>query len=437
MVLRECVCKLWTSGPRSFIVNLIRLASGRNTLLSLVDIKRTLTGRKAEGRHDVMSKPTVCKVLAALVIAGWAGMATAQQAPATATKAGVVTLARASVPVTVSLSGQAAAMQSAAIRPLVDGIVTETPYQPGRPIEKGTLLFQIDPATYEASLASAKASLQSAQAALPAAQSALDRAERLVGTSVSQETLDSARVSFAQAEAAIAVAEATVQSAQINLDRTRISSPIAGIPSVAAVSIGDLVTSGQSDALATVTSLDPIYVDLSEASARMLQLRARVDSGEVKPGDRLKVRLTLENGQAFQGEGKLDSVGATVSTSTGTVNVRFEFANPDRLILPGMFVRAELTLGTSQAFLIPQLAATMQADGTLKAFVLGADDAAQEVYLTPIGSTDRAWIVSDGLQDGTKLIVDNLENLTAGAKIDPIAATISDTGVVGDAKAAN
>lgn len=394
------------------------------------------TGGNDQGRHDVTGKLTRT-VLASLAMLSWVGGAAAQSTPSAAMKAGVVALARSEVPVTVSLSGQAAALQSAAIRPLVDGIVTEIPYQPGRPIEKGALLFQIDPATYEAALASAKATLQSAQAALPAAKSALDRAERLVGNSVSQETLDTARVTYAQVQAAIAEAEASVQSAGITLGRTRISSPIAGIPSVAAVSVGDLVTSGQSDALATVTSLDPIYVDLSEASARMLQLRARVDSGEVKPGDRLQVRLTLENGQAFDGKGKLDSVGATVSTSTGTVNVRFEFANPDRLILPGMFVRAQLTLGTSQAFLLPQLAATMQADGTLRAFTLSAENTAQEVFLTPIGSTDRAWIVASGLEDGTRLIVDNLDNMTAGTKIDPLAATISDTGVVSVPQAGN
>ena len=374
---------------------------------------------------------------AAVFVTASAFGAWAQQAPGGATKAGVITLARESVPVTVTLSGQAAAVQSATIRPLADGIVTEIPYRPGRPIEKGAPLFQIDAASYEATLAAAKAGLQSAQAALPAAQSALDRAERLAGTTVTLETLDTARVTYAQAQAAVAEAEAAVQSAQINLDRTQITSPIAGIPAVAEVSIGDLVTSGQSSALTTVTSLDPIYVDLSEASARMLQLRARIDSGEMKRGDRIRARLTLENGEAFQGEGTLDSVGATVSTSTGTVNLRFEFDNPDRLIMPGMFLRAELTLGTSDAFLVPQLAATMQADGTLKVFTLGDDGTAKELRLTSIGSTDRAWIISTGLEDGTQLIVDNLDNMTAGTKIDPVAVTISETGVIGDAAGGN
>lgn len=376
-------------------------------------------------------------VLAAGAVVFCLQPALAQQQPAAAIKAGVVQLSSAEVPVVVNLSGQAAAIQSAAIRPLVDGVVTEIDYQPGRPVKQGDLLFTIDPKSYDAALALAKASLQNAEAALPGAQSALDRAERLVGTSVTQESLESARVTYAQAQAAIAEAEASVTTAQINLERTRITSPFDGVAAIASVSIGDLVTSGQSDALTTVTSLDPIYVDLSEASARMLQLRARVTSGAIKRGDRLAAQVTLENGEAFQGEGELDSVGATVSTTTGTQNMRFRFANPDRLILPGMFLRAELTLGTAQAFLVPQLAATLQADGTLRLFVLDENDTAQELRVTSIGSTDRAWIVSDGIAEGTRLLVDNLENMKAGQKIDPVPATISDAGIVSDSGSEN
>lgn len=363
--------------------------------------------------------------------------AQAQQTPGMAVTAGVIELKREDVPVTVTLSGQAAASQSAAIRPLVNGVVTEVAYRPGRPVTAGTLLFQIDPKSYEAALAAARATLQRTQAALPAAKAALDRAERLVGSSVTQEALDSARVTHAQALASIAEAEAAVRTAEINLERARITSPIDGIPSVAAVSVGDLVTSGQTAALATVTRLDPIYVDLSEASARMLQLRARIENGEMKTGDRVQIRLTLENGQDFHGEGKLDSIASTVSTTTGTRNVRFEFANPDRLILPGMFVRAAVTLGTSQAILVPQLAARMQADGKIRVFLLGPDGKAVQADVTPIGSTDRAWIVAAGLDDGARLIVDNLDRVGNGTRITPVPATITDTGVVTDAKGGN
>ncbi|RWR28218.1 efflux RND transporter periplasmic adaptor subunit [Sinirhodobacter populi] len=395
------------------------------------------TGETGKAGQVMIGRMILGHVLAGAAVVLCLQPALAQQQPAATLRAGVVQLSKAPVPVTANLSGQASATQSAAIRPLVDGVVREIAYQPGHPVKEGDLLFSIDPKSYDAALALARASLQNAQAALPGAQSALDRAERLVGTSVTQEALESARVTFAQAQAAIAEAEASVQTAEINLERTRITSPFDGIAAIASVSIGDLVTSGQSDALTTVTSLDPIYVDLSEASARMLQLRARVTSGAIKPGDRIAAQLRLENGEAFKGEGQLDSVGASVSTTTGTVNVRFRFANPDRLILPGMFVRAELTLGTAEAFLVPQLAATLQADGTLRLFVLDENDTAQELRVTSIGSTERAWIVADGIADGTRLLVDNLENMKAGQKIDPVAATISDTGIVSDSAGEN
>ena len=392
-----------------------------------------MKNRKSGVTGKALSRPLLALAAALLTLQP----AHAQQPPNTAVNAGVVELSRGDVPVTVPLSGQAAASRSATIRPLVDGVITEIAYRPGQPIVKGTLLFQVDPRSYEAALASAKATLQSAEAALPAAKSALDRAERLVGSSVTQETLESARVTHAQAEATVAEAQASVLTAEINLARAQITSPIDGIPAVADVSVGDLVTSGQSDALTTITSLDPIYVDLNEASARMLQLRARMESGEMKPGDRIKVRITLENGQVFNGEGRLDSIGSVVSTTTGTRKVRFEFANAERRILPGMFVRAEMTLGTSQAILVPQLAATLQADGTLKIFTLGDDNTAQEAIVSSIGSTDNAWIVASGLEDGTRLIVDNLDRISNGVTINPVAVTISDTGVISDSQGGN
>lgn len=359
--------------------------------------------------------------------------AQAQMGPGGPTKAGVVTLTREEVPVTVTLAGQVAARNQASIRPLVDGMVTEVLYDPGHRVTSGTPLFRIDPKTYEAALAAAKATLQSAQAALPAAEAAVSRYEALVGTGATQETLENARVTLAQSRAAIAQAEAEVQTAEINLDRTLITSPIDGIPDIAAVSVGDLVTAGQSDALTTVTSLDPIYVDLSEASARMLQLRARVESGEMRIGDDLAVSLTLENGQVFSGTGKVSSIGSTVSTTTGTVNIRVQFDNPRRLIMPGMFVSATLTLGQSDAFLVPQLAATPNADGTLTVWTLGDDNRSREQRLTSIGSTHNAWIIGSGLEEGVVLLVDNIENMVAGTEIAPVAVTISAAGVISDA----
>lgn len=156
----------------------------------------------------------------------------------------MVTLARGDVPVEVTLTGQAAAVEDAAVRPLVDGIVTAILYEPGHEVARDAPLFSIDPQSYQAALASAEAGLRSAEAAVSPAQSTVDRYERLVGTAATQEQLENARMTLAQAQAAVAVAEAAVQTARINLDRTTIRSPVAGVPDVAEVSVGDLVTSG-------------------------------------------------------------------------------------------------------------------------------------------------------------------------------------------------
>lgn len=348
-------------------------------------------------------------------------------------RAGFVLLSPEDVPVTVSLPGRVSARESAAIRPLVDGVVKEVLYEAGRPVAVGTPLFSIDPRSYEAALVSARAALQSAEAALPAAQANVTRYESLVGAGVTQETLETARVNLAQATATIAQAEAAVLVAEINLERTTITSPFDGIPDIAAVSVGDLVTSGQATALTTVTSLDPIYVDISEASGRMLALRARIDSGEMRPGANLGVALTLENGARYSGVGTLSSISSEVSTSTGTVRIRIQFENPDRLILPGMFVRATLTMGTMEAVLVPQLAATLQADGSLSIWVLDEEDRARELRVTAIGSTDRAWIISEGIEGGARLLVDNIDSMVEGTEVTPVAVSISDEGVIADA----
>ncbi|WP_169053342.1 efflux RND transporter periplasmic adaptor subunit [Falsirhodobacter xinxiangensis] len=352
------------------------------------------------------------------------------QNPDATLPAGVVTLSRAPVPVTVTSTGQAAAVLEAGIRPLVDGVVTEVLYEPGRDVAKGDPLFHIDDATYAAALQSAEADLEGARAALPAAEAAANRAERLAGTGVTQADLDTARVNLLQARAAISVAEAAVSTAQINLDRTTIRSPVNGVPGVPAVSVGDLVTSGQSDALTTVVSLDPIYVDVSESSARILDFRRRFATGDIQPGERLGVSLILENGEQYSGTGTVQTISSTVSTTTGTRSTRFRFDNPDRMILPGMFVTAEVTLGTSQGVLVPQLAATPQPDGTIAVWTVDGEGRSAQTMVTPAGTTRNAWIVTSGIEDGTKLIVDNIDTMTAGRMIEAQDVSITAEGIV-------
>ncbi len=181
-----------------------------------------------------------------------------------------------------------------------------------------------------------------------------------------------------------------------------------------------------------MTRLDPIYIDVSDSSAGMLRVRAQIDDGSLRPGTTIGVSLVLENGEAYDGKGTVVVLGNVVSSTTGSFDLRVQFDNPRRMILPGQFLRVKLTLGTTRAWLVPQRATARSADGTLTAFVV-KDGVAGKVSLTTSGSQDNAWVVTAGVADGDQLIVDGLTNLRDGAKVIPVAATIDADGVVHDA----
>ncbi len=260
----------------------------------------------------------------------------------------------------------------------------------------------------------------------------MDRYTKLEKTSISVSDLESAQVALAQAKAAPLQAKADLQTAQLDLDRTVIRSPIDGVPDVAAVSVGSLVTANQTTALTTVTRLDPIYVDESESSARIVRVRQRIASGSLTRGAQLKVSLLLEPGEEYDGTGTLISPGATVSTTTGTVDFRFQFDNPNHQIMPGQFLRAKITLGDTQAILVPQGATTREGDGSLSAFI-ALNGKAKKVTLTTSGTYDNARIVTDGVASDDAVILDGLKNLRDGAEIKTVPVTINAEGVVKDA----
>ncbi|PFG62367.1 membrane fusion protein (multidrug efflux system) [Thioclava sp. ES.031] len=373
--------------------------------------------------------------LGMLLAGGVAAQALAQGMPGGAqgaTEVGVMQVETQSVPYTVTLPGRAVAYEQTDIRPRVAGTIASIDYEAGHKVATGDALFHIDDDTYQAELTAAEAEKASADANVQAAQSQVDRYTKLEKTSISVSDLETARVALAQAKASALSAEADLQTAQLNLDRTVIRSPIDGYPDVANVSVGSLVTANQSDALTTVTRLDPIYVDVSESAARIMRVRQRIDQGTLQRGDQLKVSLLLETGAEYDGTGTLVSPGATVSATTGTVDFRFKFDNPNRLILPGQFLRAKITLGTTQAILVPQRATTREGDGSLSAFI-AADGTAKKVTLTTAGTYQNAWIVTDGIESGDQVILDGLKNLRDGAEIKTVPVTINAQGVVKDA----
>lgn len=351
------------------------------------------------------------------------------------TKVGTVTVASESVPYRVTLPGRAVAYQQASIRPRVEGVVAEILYEAGRPVEAGSALFRLEGDSYAATLASVEAEATRARAAVRSARTTVERYRSLAGSGFTDEEVEAAEVARLQAEAELSAADAAVEIARLDLDHTEIRSPITGVTDVPSVTIGAIVTANQSDALTTVTRLDPIYVDVAESSARLLRVRERIDSGSLARGDRLGVTLTLENGVSHDGTGELETPGTLVSTSTGTLTFRLRFDNPRRLILPGQFLRVELTLGTTEAVLVPQRATARDSDGTLTAFV-ARGGVAEQVSLGEAGSHENAWIVTDGISPGERLIVDGLKNLRDGAAITPMPVAIDADGVVTE-RAAN
>ncbi|WP_375690270.1 efflux RND transporter periplasmic adaptor subunit [Pseudooceanicola sp. LIPI14-2-Ac024] len=344
------------------------------------------------------------------------------------TEVGVVTLETANVPFSNTLPGRAVAFEAVDIRPRVGGVIAEIVYEPGRTVAAGDVLFRIEDDSFEAQLTAAEAEVARAEAALATAEQTVTRYERLEGVGVTTETLDSARVAVLQAQADLSSARASQQVAQLDLDRTEITSPITGYAAVPTVSVGALVTANQTDALTTVTRLDPIFVDVEESSRRFAQIRNRMESGSLERGGEIDIALELETGETYSGKGTLVSPGATVSTTTGTRQLRLQFDNPERRIMPGQFLRVDMTLGTSEAILVPQGATSRTAAGALTAFV-AVDGRAEERTLTDQGSFENAWVVTEGVAAGEQLIVDGLSNLTDGAEVTPVPVIIGDDGV--------
>ena len=360
-----------------------------------------------------------------------ANQALAQGAPGPRgpTEVGVMAVAQEDVPYTVTLPGRATAYQQTSIRPQVGGEVLEITYDPGKPVKTGDLLFRLDPETLAAALAAAEAAVIGAEASLTEAQNTVTRYRRLEGSGVSAVDRASAEVAVRQAEADLKSAEAARASALLALERTEITSPLDGMADVAAVSVGDLVTASQSEALTTITQLDPIYVDVLQSSARMLRNRARINAGQLTASREVQSQLILETGEEYSGTGRIVSPGVRVSPTTGTVPIRLQFDNPEGVILPGQFLRLKLTLGTTRAVLVPQRATSRASDGTLTAFV-ARDGKAVQVTLTETGTYRNSWIVVQGISPGEQLVLDGLDNLRANAEITTVPVTIDAEGVV-------
>lgn len=345
----------------------------------------------------------------------------------------VVVMQRGEHSLTTVLPGRASAFQVADIRPRVSGVIKEIAFREGGEVESGALLYKIEDDTYRAELNQAEATLARAEASVPTARSNLARYERLVNSGATQIEYDNAKVTLLQAEADVAQAKAALNAAQINLDLTELRAPFEGVASASVFSIGNVVTANQAAALTTLRRLDPIYITLTESSSNLLRLKQAIADGRLETGSKEEtadIRLTLEDGIEYPHAGKLDMSDMAVNESTGTYSIRALFDNPDDLILPGMYVRAEVTVGKENGFLIPQRAATRNARGQLSAKFVTADNKVETRLFDENQTSGNSWLVSEGVEDGEKLIVDGFQWIADGAAVAPVEATIDDNGFV-------
>ncbi|OLU27765.1 efflux transporter periplasmic adaptor subunit [Pseudomonas sp. PA15(2017)] len=343
--------------------------------------------------------------LATLTLAGCSDEAAPP--PRQAPTVGVVTLQAEPYTLTTELPGRTAAYRIAEVRPQVDGIIQKRLFKEGSEVKAGEQLYQIDSAVYVAAAKSAEATLASAK-------SLAERYKSLVSDqAVSRQAYDEAQASRLQAEASL-------EQARINVRYTKVLAPIAGRVGRSAVTEGALVSNGQTNAMATIQQLDPIYVDVTQPTKDLLRLRRELESGQLQKASdtAAKVQLRLEDGSTYEHEGTLEFAEVSVDEGTGSVTMRAVFPNPDHTLLPGMFVHARLPAGVNkEAILAPQQGVTRNAKGDPTALVVNAENKVELRQIKAERTAGNRWLVLDGLKSGDKLITEGLQFVQPGGEV--------------------
>lgn len=343
----------------------------------------------------------------------------------------VLTIEPQRLTVTTELPGRTAAYRIAEIRPQVSGIVLKRLFREGSDVKAGDQLYQIDPATYEASLASAQADVQKAEANLQAARNKASRYGDLVKNSVvSKQDFDDVQASLKQNEAQVAAAKAAYNLASINLNYTKVFAPISGRIGKSGVTEGALVTANQATALATIQQFDPIYVDVTQTASQLMKLREDMATGRIRPAEPGKIPVTLflnsnasGDDTAYPAKGELQFSDVTVDAGTSSVQLRAVFPNPNKDLLPGLFVRARVEQGVAEnAITVPQAAVARGPDGSARVWVVGADNKVNPRTIKTERAVGNVWLVSDGLAVGERVVVEGLQKVKPGAEVKPVPA---------------
>lgn len=338
-------------------------------------------------------------------------------------EAGYVVVKTESVAIPVVLAGRTAAFETSEVRPQVSGVIQQRLFTEGAIVRAGQTLYQIDPSVYRASAGVAQANLASAEAARAAAAIRAQRLQPLAKMeAVSQQDYSDATAAARQATANVAQTRAQLDAAQINLRFTRVPAPITGRIGRSLVTTGGLVTINQAEALTTIQRLDPMYVDIQQSSAELLALRQALAKGGVTSSS-TSVQLTLEDGSIYPINGTLQFSEAMVDPNTGTVTLRARFANPQGLLLPGMYVRAGMSQATlPSAILVPQAGVSRDPQGRATLYVVGPGNKAIRKTVTADRTIGDKWLVTGGLKPGEKVIVEGLGKIRPNAVIKPVVA---------------
>lgn len=380
---------------------------------------------KADNMTLAWTRPFRFAPLALAALITMAPLATFAQAPAEMPPTGVsiVTLEARSIPVMNELPGRIAPTRIAEVRSRVTGIIQERVFEQGSLVKQGDVLYRVDPKLFRVRVASAKASLQRAQATERNAAQQHQRQQVLHARKASSDVeLENAAVVLAQAQADVALAEAALEEAEINLGYTEVKAPISGIIGGALITEGALVNADSGEPLATIQQIDPVYVDFTQSSSQMMELRRAVETGKlerVAPGE-ARIQLVFDDGSLYEHPGSLLFSSATVDVTTGQVTLRGEFPNPDRHLLPGLYVRVRIEQAVRQnALTISQRAVMRDLTGAAQVYVVGPDNKAELRNVTLGFAMDSGWVVESGLSAGDKVVVEGAQKLQPGATVAP------------------
>ncbi|WP_089176144.1 efflux RND transporter periplasmic adaptor subunit [Bosea sp. AS-1] len=377
-------------------------------------------------------------LLCATALAGCNGEKSAAPPVQPQAQVSIVVLHPQPVAITAELPGRVSANLVAEVRPQVNGIIKSRLYQEGGDVKAGEVLYEIDPAPYQATLDSAIAAQRKAEAAVTNAQVRASRYQELFQRNAgSRQDMDDANATLAQAQADVAAAKANVETARINLAYTKVTAPIDGRIDKSALTPGALVTANQATALTTIRKLDPINVDVTQSSTNLLRFRDDIASGRLRfTGLNVAVKLKLDTGQQYDQSGKLEFAEANIDETTGTFRVRAEFPNPEKLLLPGMFVRALIQEGIAEnSFLLPQRGVGRNTKGEATAKFVGPDGKVEERVLTTRRSIGNNWLVDGGVKDGERLIVEGGQLVRPGQVVTPTEVSVDEA--TGELKSAN